>query len=268
MQPRRKRTVRPSAPETESKHFMKAILPSPVHAKQIRIPEEFITRFGNELNNVVTITVPDGRVWEMELEKCGNHVYFSKNWQQFAEYYCIGYGCYLCFKYEGNSKFCVIIFDITSVEIPYPFKTTHGEITIKSPTPRKSSKVETIGVQSMSNTASKRVEHAANEFNPNNPHFRSKINMGKNVYVAADFAAKYLKPNVPIKLQNSHGEQWEVSGMLHDVRFSLALQIRRGFSKFQRDNNLSEGDICVFELIMENPVVLKVTMFRAVDYAD
>ncbi|XP_050915687.1 B3 domain-containing transcription factor VRN1 [Lathyrus oleraceus] len=263
----RRKTFRPSAPEMESKHFMKAILPSPIHAKQIRIPEEFITRFGNELNNVATITVPDGRVWEMELKKCGKEVYFCKKWQEFAEYYCIGYGCYLCFKYEGKSKFSVVIFDITSVEISYP-PSTHGEITIKCPSHRKSSKVETIGVQSMSNTASKRAEHAANEFNSSRPHFLSKINKGKNVYVAADFAAKYLKPNVPMKLQNCHGEQWEVFGMLHDVRLSLALQIRRGFSKFQRDNSLSEGDICVFELINEKPVVLNVAMFRAVDYGD
>jgi len=34
-----------------------------------RIPDEFITRFGNELKNAATITVPDGRVWKMELKK-------------------------------------------------------------------------------------------------------------------------------------------------------------------------------------------------------
>jgi hypothetical protein len=46
------------------------------------------------------------------------------------------------------------------------------------------------------------------------------------------------------------------------------MEISKGFSKFQGDNNLSHGDYCVFELIKNNPVVLKVTMFRAVDYRD
>ncbi|CAK8564691.1 unnamed protein product [Lathyrus sativus] len=273
MQPPRRNTVRPSAPENESKHFMKAILPSPIHAKQIRIPQEFITRFGNELNNVATITVPDGRVWEMEVEKCGKEVYFCNKWQEFAEYYCIGYGCYLCFKYEGNSKFCVIIFDITSVEIPYPFKTTHGEANTMCLSPMKKSKVTTSEsgakqVKIMSNSASKRAEKVANEFNSNNPYFRCKINTGKYAYVAADFAAKYLKPNVPIKLQNSHGEQWEVFAGTHDAKSLVPMLIRRGFPKFKKDNNLMHGDYCVFELISEKPVVLNVTMFHAVDYGD
>ncbi|GAU43524.1 hypothetical protein TSUD_245520 [Trifolium subterraneum] len=41
------------------------------------------------------------------------------------------------------------------------------------------------------------------------------------------------------------------------------MRISKGFSKFQRNNNLSHGDYCVFELIKKKPVVLKVTMFRA-----
>jgi len=28
------------------------------------VGDEFITRFGNELKNAATITVPDGRVWK------------------------------------------------------------------------------------------------------------------------------------------------------------------------------------------------------------
>ncbi|PNY12437.1 B3 domain-containing protein [Trifolium pratense] len=274
MQPRRGRCVRPSLPEKESKHFMKAILPSPIHVKEIRIPDEFITRFGNELKNVATVTVPDGCVWEMELKKCDENVFFCNKWQEFVEYYSIGYGCYLSFKYEGNSKFSVIIFDATSVEICYPFKTpsSNGEPKTKYPSPRKRSKVETSEspgkkVKSMSTDASTRAEDAAKEFNTNNPYFCSKITIRKYVYVPSDFAQKYLKLNVPIKLQNSHGEQWEVLCIVHDSRSSSML-ISKGFAKFESDNNLSHGDYCVFELIKKKPVVLKVTMFRAVDYCD
>ncbi|XP_045786508.1 B3 domain-containing transcription factor VRN1-like [Trifolium pratense] len=274
MKSRRGRCVRPSAVlEKESKHFMKAILPSPIHAKQIRIPDEFITRFGNELKNVATIIVPDGCVWEMELKKCDEHVFFCNGWQEFVEYYSIGYGCYLSFKYKGNSKFRVIIFNATSVEICYPLKTpsTNGEQNKKYSSPRKR-KVETSEshgkkVKIMSKHASKRAEDAANVFNPNNPYFCSKVAKGRCVYVPSDFAFKYLKLNVPIKLQNSHGEQQEVFCILPDSRSSY-MRISKGFSKFQRNNNLSPGDYCVFELIKKKPVVLKVTMFRAVDYCD
>jgi hypothetical protein len=86
-------------------------------------------------------------------------------------------------------------------------------------------------------------------------------------HVPFAFAPKYLKPNVPIKLQNSNGEQWEVFCRLYEAKW-YNMQISKGFSKFQRDNNLSHGDYCVFELIKKKPIVLKVTMFRAVDYRD
>jgi len=106
-----------------------------------RILDEFITRFGNELNNVATIIVPDGCEWHMEVKKCGNEVFFCKIWQPFAEHYSICYGCYVDFKYEGNSKFDVIIYDTNSVEISYPFKTgkTNGEPNPKNPSFRSQS---------------------------------------------------------------------------------------------------------------------------------
>jgi hypothetical protein len=134
-----------------------------------RIPDEFITRFGNELGNVAKITVPDGRQWDMELKKCGNGVFLCNKWQEFAEYYSIGYGCYLDFKYEGNSEFNVVIYDATSVEICYPFKTpsTNGESNTNCPSPKKK-------VKNMSNYSSKRAKDTANECNPKNPSFRSR----------------------------------------------------------------------------------------------
>jgi len=51
---------------------------------QRNIPDEFITRFGNELKNVATVTVLDGRVWEMELKKCDGNIFFCN---KFVEYY-------------------------------------------------------------------------------------------------------------------------------------------------------------------------------------
>jgi hypothetical protein len=120
-----------------------------------RIPDEFITRFGNELGNVAKITVPNGREWDMELKKCGNGVFLSNKWEEFAEYYSISYGCYLDFKYEGNSEFNVVIYDTTSVEICYPFKTpsTNGKPNIECP---------------------KRAKDSVNGINPENPSFCSK----------------------------------------------------------------------------------------------
>jgi len=86
-------------------------------------------------------------------------------------------------------------------------------------------------------------------------------------YVPRDFAVKYLKPNVPTKLQNSDGKQWAVFCVPNTVG-SSSMRIVKGFTYFVTDNDLSHRDYCVYELIKKKPVVLEVTMFRAVDYLD
>ena len=45
------------------------------------------------------------------------------------------------------------------------------------------------------------------------------------------------------------------------------MNIGRGWIVFARENNLEEGDVCVFELIKRKPVVLNVSIFRVADYA-
>jgi hypothetical protein len=44
-------------------------------------------------------------------------------------------------------------------------------------------------------------------------------------YVNAGFASKHLNLNVPVKLQNSEGEHWEVSCAMHDAKSSSSAMI-------------------------------------------
>jgi len=85
-------------------------------------------------------------------------------------------------------------------------------------------------------------------------------------YVSSEFAGKYLKPGVGTMLQNSNGEQWEVSCSCHSR--SRAMIISKGWAKFVRDNDLSEGDLCVLELIKRDPIVLKFTVRGEAQYYD
>jgi hypothetical protein len=85
-----------------------------------RIPEKFVREFGNELSAVATLTVPNGRFWQVGLEKANAKIWFHDGWQNFMEYHSIHYGHFLVFRYEGNSKFHVLVFDNTATEIEYP----------------------------------------------------------------------------------------------------------------------------------------------------
>ena len=77
------------------------------------------------------------------------------------------------------------------------------------------------------------------------------------------FAVKYISQPKIVKLQTSNGKQWPAKCILRD-RASSAMNIGRGWTVFSRDNNLEEGDVCVFELIKKQPVVLKVSIFCVV----
>ena len=82
-------------------------------------------------------------------------------------------------------------------------------------------------------------------------------------YIPAEFAAKYLKLKGSIKLQNSNGEQWDIYCASHGGT-SRAMRLGTGWSKFAKENHVSEGDVCVFEVIkIRKLVVLKVTISRA-----
>ena len=76
--------------------------------------------FGNELSDVATLTASNGHLWQVGLKKENREIWFDDSWHEFMEYHSIHYGYFLVFRYEGNSKFHVLVFDNTATEIWYP----------------------------------------------------------------------------------------------------------------------------------------------------
>lgn len=83
------------------------------------IPDNFLRKFGGDLSNVATLTVPDGSVWRVGLKRLGNKFWLLDGWQEFVQRYSIGVGHLLVFKYEGKSSFNVHIFNLATSEINY-----------------------------------------------------------------------------------------------------------------------------------------------------
>ena len=84
------------------------------------LPEKFVREHGDKLSGVATLAVPNGCTWLVRLEKANNNIWFRDGWRDFVEYHSINYGYFLVFKYKGNSKFHVLVFDMTTTEIKYP----------------------------------------------------------------------------------------------------------------------------------------------------
>lgn len=88
------------------------------------MPKKFTRMYGQELSSKALLTVPNGGVWQVGLEKANGQIWFCDGWNKFIDYYSIKFGFLLLFKYEGDSSsFQVLIFDRSASEIQYP----HGD---------------------------------------------------------------------------------------------------------------------------------------------
>ncbi|XP_039173745.1 B3 domain-containing protein Os11g0197600-like [Eucalyptus grandis] len=91
---------------------------------------------------------------------------------------------------------------------------------------------------------------AAHMYEPNNPFFQN---------LPASFIGMHLKGDSrDITLQVSDGQKWRVRCLL----FNGKGKISRGWREFVADNKLEIGDVCIFELLQREDIVLKVTIFR------
>ena len=77
-------------------------------------------------------------------------------------------------------------------------------------------------------------------------------------YVPTEFGRKYLKRK-SIKLEDSTGRQWLLSCLFNGGR---NIRLSKGWNEFVEEKNLKEGDVCVFELVQREDVVLKVSIFQ------
>ena len=76
-----------------------------------------------------------------------------------------------------------------------------------------------------------------------------------------EFAKKYLinRDAKLIKLQDRDGREWPVNFRKSVVGGGDFI---RGWTKFSKDKNLKEGDICMFELIRKKNIALKVSVIQ------
>ncbi|KAF5448736.1 hypothetical protein F2P56_029242 [Juglans regia] len=111
-----------------------------------------------------------------------------------------------------------------------------------------------------------RAINAAKVFKPTNPFCRvvlrpSYMYRGCILYLPSCFAKHLSGVSEFIKLQGPDGRQWPVRCLYRGGRAKLSL----GWYEFSQENNMGEGDVCVFELLKMRDVVLKVTIFRVLE---
>ncbi|KAJ0011049.1 hypothetical protein Pint_34522 [Pistacia integerrima] len=279
----------------KSSHFFKVILPSSLEEKKLGIPQMFVKKFGNELSDIATLEVPNGRAWLIGLTKDGTKIWFRDGWHDFVQYHSISVGYFLVFKYLKNSTFQVLIFDSTACEIHYPYSAVKSKPRCnadnsKSKPESRSKTVEKAEINEsdyenkynflalleemgiyiptkcrfVSKKERRRAIHIVRLLKPRNPSFmvflRSHSTTERRVSVPVKFVNKYLCRNSrTINLQVPDGRVLCVK--IHKPRGGFCLT--EGWVKFSREENLKQGDIGIFELIKMKDSILKLSVYPA-----
>ncbi|KAK8701820.1 hypothetical protein V6N13_020198 [Hibiscus sabdariffa] len=193
------------------------------------LPKRFVSVYGNDVSDSVIVRAATGPEWKVESMKRDGEIWLTNGWKDFVDYFSLKYGSLLIFRYEGRSRFYVLmIFDQTTFEIEYPIgvgdhevelptpKVEEGEIitrTEKTPvlcsSPRKRRRTNpSSGMLGTGKTGPKEAARAmsaaqrtstsstANCFGSENPFFvinvrKSYIN-GRDLHIPAAFARNYL----------------------------------------------------------------------------
>ena len=72
------------------------------------------------ISTPVILRLPNGTEWKVYWLKRDGDVWFHNGWKEFAEYLSLEESQFLVFRYEGKSKFSVIVLGLSGLEIKYP----------------------------------------------------------------------------------------------------------------------------------------------------
>ncbi|PRQ47791.1 putative transcription factor B3-Domain family [Rosa chinensis] len=277
--------------------FFKVIVDETSSIK-LKIPPKFVKKYGDYLSKSVRLKLPSGCQWEVEVTESDSEAWFEKGWQEFFKFYSLDSGHFLLFTYQGNSMFEVCIFDRTATETEYPiiiddsYVEDDNSIEIlndftpcsktrdKSPSPsaRPSRRKRTLGPTSEAKMKGKEDDFSRKKDGGGSSKAleRAKAFKSENPSIMIAMQPHYIHNytlNIPLRFIMSftkHGRQflklqvgdrfWSACLNLSEIHRTA--KINHGWHVFVKENHLSVGDVCIFELMKVNDLVLKVHMFR------
>ncbi|KAI3886465.1 hypothetical protein MKX03_036752 [Papaver bracteatum] len=276
---------------TSDNPFFKALMrPSYIKRGCVGVPNAFGSSYlKNRTRLVVTLTVSDGRTWEVP------YVSRVKGRRRLS-----GLGKFVSDNHLKEGDVCVFeLVDRTSVEIyvhifrisqeiisihrgsrTVEFASTEGRLNQEAElathelplASRKRKAFSSKFTHKRSDTtafqASRLLEsalEAAEDFTSDNPFYRvlmrpSYVN-GGYVVIPKAFGTSYLKKRVRmvVTLRVSDGRTWKVRCV---SRSRNTRKLSPGWNEFATDNHVKEGDVCVFELVDRINFEMNVHIFR------
>ncbi|KAI3445199.1 hypothetical protein Pfo_001864 [Paulownia fortunei] len=248
----------------ELPEFFKIYVPA-MYAESMRIPPEFIKKFGGDIPTIVTLRRPSGISWQVDMKRFNDHWFFQKGWPEFVQENSIEDGDFLTFCYAGNSIFCVKVYarngcrkrvdnssrihgklteNLQGNEASEPENPKHNGATRRNLIPKS-----TIARKSVCRNPSFSVVMTKSYIHKGCLHIPMKF---WKVYTKKDESGSRM---VTLRIRNN-------SWLVRLVSLGVRVQFSKGWPKFVKDNSLQNGNLCTFQLIDSNDLAFKVTVNR------
>ncbi|KAI4342159.1 hypothetical protein MLD38_026813 [Melastoma candidum] len=209
-----------------------------------RIPDNFIKKLRDELSAVSTLNVPDSHVRHMGIKKVDNRFWFHEGGIRALPNAIVQAGGIKFRNGEDGVSFA-----------RKKRKSDLNQLISGSPPDEDSSYASaSTRKRTVTTEERERAMNAAKMYKPLNPcclvvvwpSYLYRSSWYTQIYLPSCFAEKQLsRVSGHIKLQNPDGRQWSVRCLYRGGRARLS----QGWYDFSLQNNLAEGDVCVFELI-------------------
>ncbi|CAN1308440.1 B3 domain-containing protein At1g49475 [Linum perenne] len=267
---KKKKKKKKMASSSNARHggncFFKTITTFNILKNQLRIPK----MIGNQLqvHDCVTLEVPTGDKWEVQLERDSRGVvsFCNHGWRRFTEFYSIDSGNFLHFLYQGCSDFLVFIYEKAPAEIGYPLRNDGQDSSVETePADSLAMVVCHVPLNTMDEEEEGMDSNDDDEmpFNSEHPFFQIKISKSYLHIPQARIPATFTNEHSFIKdlkrVKFDMGDKvWSVN-----VKVYRYVKFGEGWTKFVKENSVKLGDVCFFELISTSPEVrFKVTISR------
>ncbi|TQD93060.1 hypothetical protein C1H46_021318 [Malus baccata] len=233
-----------------------------------------------------TLRGPSGESWTVGLEgREDGKFFFRKGWQNFVEDHLLEIGNFLVFKYDGDTKFDVKIYNPTGCEKEEAVaakKTTGNQASIRNQ--KKSMLYKPADVKETSDGLIAFRSKYKTCFKATVPKIPYRMILGKarhlsaipNGLVTDDVpcilqtvpkklaVAKGLIEKERVRLTDPNGKTWKVKLRVEEIKScGSRLLMTEGLLKCWHANNISPGDTAVFELVNEKRSEMKIHFFRA-----
>ncbi|KAJ4791210.1 Transcriptional factor B3 family protein [Rhynchospora pubera] len=272
-------------------HFFKFLFPD--HLANLRIPKEFYKHLPTVLPKRASLVTQSCKIWRVDVGQNEEDICLSRGWSEFVKAHDLQLGYFLLFRYEGKMVFSVKVFDtscclkdyaLTPSEPKQPtFESSKvidlmsdvksesysgdAQIPVDSGKKRKnaSGKAQLVCEEDRdegesifkSREKKKKIQKSSSTV----PWFEKTLSRSSTTKYRASLCVPKrfcvengLVSTQDIFLMNSNGNKWRVKLLIRPHNADLSM----GWRGFSEENELKEGEKCIFQLINRNTFLVNV----------